>query len=121
MNRIKTIFMLLFMTAGFSSFAQSVVTSAESQIAITSATTRGELAQLSRDLKAQEIVFKYWPKFDNQQKLASISFDISANDGAMTASGEHKTLQNADSVLRIRLNKATNAVEIQAIGDTSNH
>lgn len=111
--------MLLFMTAGFSSFAQSVVTSTESQIAITSATTRGELAQISRDLKAQEIVFKYWPKFDNQQKLASISFEVSGNNGTLTGSGEHKTLQNADSVLRIRINKATNDVEIQAIGDTS--
>ncbi len=117
MNRIKTIFTLLFMTVGFAAFSQNIITTTDAQISITGQTTREELSQISRDLKAQGIVFKYWPTFNSNRQLTGLSFEVNANDGALTGTGAHTTLSNPSAILRIHINKTANTCDVEKVGE----
>ncbi len=111
--------MLLFMTVGFTAISQSVITSTDAQISITGQTTREELSQISRDLKVQGIVFKYWPTFNSNRQLMGLSFEVNANEGALTGAGAHTTLANPNAVLRIHINKTANTCDVEKVGEPS--
>jgi len=117
MNVIKSILLVIFMIGGLAMSAQNIITSTQANVTIDHTTTRESLVQLRTELLAQGIDFRYMPKFDNQRQITSISFTITANDGAITGSGEHHALKNPNASLSFILNKTAGTFTVNSIGE----
>lgn len=120
MNKIKAILFALVMTCTFALSAQNTITSTEAHFTINGATTREGLLQLRNELKAQGFDFKYMPQFDNQRRILSMTFSVTANDGALQGEGGHTNLQNNNASLTIHINKTTGAFSVDKVGESTN-
>ncbi len=119
MKLVKSILVALFITAGFTSFAQNTITATEAHITITAATTRQDLAQLRTDLLAQGIDFRYNPQFDGQRNIIAITYTITANNGAITGSGQHMSLKAPNASLTFHVNKTAGTCTFETVGAPS--
>ncbi len=115
MKIIRTLLFTLCFAIGFAVSAQNIITATEAHITITTNTTREDLMHLRNDLKAQGIDFKYQPQFDNERKIVSITFTVSANDGAITGSGAHTALKTTNASVTFHVNKTTGTFTVDAV------
>lgn len=102
LRNLITVLLLAFST---SVFAQNVITATEANITITGETTREGLINIRTELLAQGFDFRYVPQFDGQRRLLSLTYTITANDGALAGSGEHSALQADGAAIRFVMNK----------------
>lgn len=121
MNKIKTVLTSLCITIGLSLSAQNVITATEASVTINHETTREGLVQLRTALLAQGYDFKYSPIFNNDRKLVSISFNVSANNGQVVGSGSHNSMLNPAASMTFQLNKTTGNFAIDSKGDIPQH
>jgi hypothetical protein len=119
MNKIKAILFAIVMVFSMAMSAQNTITATEAHFTINNATTREGLLQLRNDLKAQGYDFRYQPQFDNQRHILSISFKITANDGALLGEGGHTSLNNSDASITIHINKTAGTFSTDKVGETS--
>jgi hypothetical protein len=117
MKSIRTILAAFFVIAGLAASAQNTITANEAHVTITGQTTREQLAQLRADLHAQGMDFQYSPVFNGNRQLESISFTVKANDGQLTGTGDHKTLQNPVATLTFHVNKSAGTFSVDVAGD----
>jgi hypothetical protein len=117
MKIMKIFIAAILMVVGFNASAQNIITSTEAHITINAQTTREQLSQLRNDLHAQGIDFQYKPSFDGQRHLLGLEYQITANEGAVTGTGHHKTLQNPNSSLTIHVNKTTGTFSQDVVGE----
>lgn len=121
MNSLKTFLSIVFIGIGCSLSAQIVNNNGTIAVTIHHITTRMELSTLRTELLAQEIDFRYTPKFDNNLSLTNISFTISANDGQLTGAGEHNTMINPSASLVFFVNKTAGTFSVESHGEAPKH
>jgi hypothetical protein len=119
MKTLRMILVAALFAVGLNLNAQQIINATEAHVTITGEMTREGLAQLKLDLKAQGYEFNYAPDFDPQRKLAGIRYTITANDGAISGNGYHKTLLNPSSSLTIHVNKTNGTFSEDVVGDLS--
>lgn len=72
---------------------------------------------LRTDLLAQGIDFRYSPQFDAERKIVSISFTVTANDGAISGSDQHMLLKAANASITFHVNKTEGTFTTDVVGD----
>jgi len=97
--------------------AQSQVTFTENEatVVIDGNTTRLDLADLRTTLGERSIDFRYSFQFNNDTRLESINFQVSANNGAITCEGIHNSLQSNGAKVTFRINKANGTCTVDIV------
>jgi len=102
---------LIFCLIGISSFsfAQLAITSESYEWTITGATTREQLAEISKTLYANNYKFAYQPEFDGNRHILGLKYTLSNVDtGAVIGSGEHMHLTLPNAKLKIHIDRTHN-------------
>lgn len=91
------------------------LTDNEASLVIDGNTSRMDLINARTALLERGIDFKYSFQFNNETRIQSIDFTVSANDGAITGSGVHNSLQSQGAKVNLYINKSTGTctVDIQ--------
>ncbi|MFN0033040.1 MAG: hypothetical protein ACKVOR_12845 [Flavobacteriales bacterium] len=117
MKIFKTLLLAVCLASTTGIVAQNTITATEAHVTINSTTTREQLAQLRTDLLAQGIDFRYNPQFDGQRNIVSITFTITANEGAVTGTGEHKMLKNTNASITFHVNKTDGTFNVETVAN----
>lgn len=119
MKTLRMILVAALFAVGLNLSAQNIINANEAHVTITGSMTREALAQLKLDLKAQGYEFNYAPDFDGERRLVGIQYTMTANNGAISGNGYHKTLRNPNSSLTIHVNKTNGTISEDVVGDLS--
>lgn len=109
MKTIRVLVAAILATACTTLFAQNTITPSQVDITITGQTTREQLAQLNKDMRALGLTFTYIPQFDNDRRLLSLQYKVLAADKTVLGMGDHEALQTADASVNFHLNIVTSA------------
>lgn len=109
MKSLRVIIAAILTTACTTLFAQNTITSSQVDITINGQTTREQLAQLNKDMRAQGLTFTYIPQFDNDRRLLSLQYKVLAADKTVLGIGGHEALQTTGASVNFHLNVETSA------------
>jgi len=109
MKSIRVLLAAILTTACTTLFAQNTITSSQVDITINGQTTREQLAQLNKDMRAQGLTFTYIPQFDNDRRLLSLQYKLLTADKTVLGVGGHEALQTAGASVNFHLNIETSA------------
>jgi len=107
MKSLQVLLVAVLATVSTSIFAQNSITSAAIDITINGQTTREQLAQLNKDMRAQGINFTYIPQFDNERRLMSLQYKVLASDNSIIGTGGHEALQTAGAAVHFHVDVAS--------------
>ncbi len=115
MKLLYSLFVAAFMLVSFSADAQKGLTVNNNVITVVidGTTSRKDLLNLRTALENEGIDFRYSMQFNNETKITSVDFTVSADNGAITGSGSHEALQNPNANVTFKVNKANGTYNVE--------